>query len=119
MKHTPGPWHADLREHYTLGGDMVEITLHDENGFVIDQIASVMLDTGEDSPEDRARYQQQEANARLIASAPDLLTVCTQVAKDLFFLKESYLNSDPRLANILGSKSAELGAVVANAEGRA
>ena len=83
IKHTPGPWYADLRERYTLGGDMVEITLHDENEMVIDQIASIMLETGEDSPDDQRAYREQEANARLIAAAPDLLAACKEMLNEI------------------------------------
>lgn len=77
--HTAGPWHADTREHYLCGGDMLEITLHDQEGMVTDQIASVMLDTGDDEEDDQKRYKEQEANAILIAAAPDLLESLLEV----------------------------------------
>lgn len=76
-------WHAITRERYTLGGDVVEIVTLDENGMVTDQIASVMLETGEDTEEDRAVYMQQEANAHLIAAAPELLEACKHVLDHL------------------------------------
>ena len=70
VKHTPGPWHAATSEHYTLGGDQVEVVLLDGEGMVTDQICSVLLDTDNES---QTGWRRQEADARLIAAAPDLL----------------------------------------------
>lgn len=81
--HTPGPWHALTRENYTLGGDSIEVVLLNEEGLVCDSIAQVLLDTGDDAPEERKVWKQHEANARLIAAAPDLLGALKQVMEQL------------------------------------
>jgi hypothetical protein len=68
-KHTPGPW------------EVIEVNLHDGpckhalyvNGtgdYQFDEIAAVMMDYADNSP---------EANARLIAAAPDLLSACEKM----------------------------------------
>jgi hypothetical protein len=62
-----GEWHAALRDSYTCGGDMVEIVLLDDNGMVINQIASVLLDT-----DNEKELKEQEANCILLAAAPKL-----------------------------------------------
>jgi len=62
---------------------MVEIVLLNSRGFVVDQIASVMLDTGDDTLKDRKRYKEQESNAVLIAAAPDLYAACLAAKKYL------------------------------------
>ena len=115
--HTPGPWHAETSDHYTLGGDMIEISLHDSEGMICDQIASVMLDTGDDTAEDQKRYKEQEANAHLIAAAPDLLAACEAVYEaDEAAIKELKAcgldgSVDPKI-------TAQLKAAIAHAKGQ-
>ena len=70
--HTPGPWEVldeDRRCVYRLG----------ENGF---NIFSLSLVNG-GSHEESAPHEEQVANARLIAAAPELLEACQWFIKQL------------------------------------
>ena len=59
-KHTPGPWYAT-----TMGeAGWVDVFAH-----------------GVDIPIASTRHQDQEANARLIAAAPDLLAALQEIAE--------------------------------------
>lgn len=60
-KHTPGPW--------TLGANPLMVMQRDSN-YVIARAYERGTDAGD----------QSEANARLIAAAPDLLAVCDLLA---------------------------------------
>lgn len=91
-KHTPGPWGLDTFPEYVNGTDMV---VHDKDGFPIATIkASPILNRWEEQfPEMghwaegeadgrtvRDRTQEElEANAHLIAAAPDLLAALEEV----------------------------------------
>ena len=69
-KHTPGPWHTEPLQ-WDRGGS-IAICSGGENGYIICTIAP---ENEQDEPtEDTAiRLPCDEANARLIAAAPDLL----------------------------------------------
>jgi hypothetical protein len=72
-QHTPGPWHVDA-------GDFPSATIRDGTGF---GIASLWhWDTG-----------QHTANARLIASAPTLLSAAQQAIRSLNSQRK-YLDDD-------------------------
>lgn len=62
-KHTPGPWKTHLTD---------DTLVVDGNGLVIAHMGGLYL--GDDSP--------MEANARLIAAAPDLLAALEVIAAD-------------------------------------
>jgi len=90
-KHTPGPWTSDW----------------DDNGFFwIDPIhASLSGCPGDDA----------EANARLIAAAPELLEACKAAEESIVcFMAESKLSADSGAGAIL----AEIRAAMNKAEGR-
>ena len=61
-KHTPGPW--EIEEHYHFGYRWISGPQHS-------QLAQVVW-----CMEDEDRSPECEANARLIAAAPDLLAAC-------------------------------------------
>lgn len=67
-KHTEGPWSSS-----NWTGPSPEIAIHGANG---DWIADVVVDQDSDTASEEA----QQANARLIAAAPELLAVCEYVA---------------------------------------
>ena len=64
-KHTPGPWtlHSHMGEHFITGGNPSFLIAHASNG--------------------RTHHEPDESNARLIASAPDLLEALTLARKHL------------------------------------
>jgi hypothetical protein len=74
-KHTPGPWfHDDFDRHYVVAGR--------------GHIYICRADDGRDDDEGTAegRYgteEEVEANARLIAAAPELLTACRLAGEKL------------------------------------
>ena len=66
MKHTPGPWKyhkCDSTGEQNSPQRMYVIAVGDHKGVVVDEVLSCCADN-------------QEANARLIAAAPDLLEAC-------------------------------------------
>jgi len=67
-KHTPGPWFVGRRGYNTAG---IEVGPRYPNGPGIWSIAYVEDEDNDDLPAD-----EQDANARLIAAAPDLLAAC-------------------------------------------
>lgn len=91
MKHTPGPWHVGLRQ--------AEKIVYDETGWAI---ANATVYHGESDAE------QVKANARLIATAPDLLASLRRLVRMLG-------TNDSRLANF--GEVEEARAVIAKATG--
>ena len=70
MKHTPGPWTVD--KYYR----------HDKEIFILEPSVSVNYDDVD--------HEEQEANARLIAAAPELL----EVLKEAFDMIDGVLLTD-------------------------
>ena len=65
-KHTPGPWEYEKTASHTNGREYF-IVYHQENGVVADMPYN--------------HIKNAEANARLIAAAPELLEACKYVVK--------------------------------------
>lgn len=63
-KHTPGPWRFNKR-------DEMDVAIWGSDGFTICGDVYVIADVS--FPEKNDAYGHEEANARLIAAAPDLL----------------------------------------------
>ena len=61
MRHTPGPWKAEGDEFYTTAG---RVYIEGPNGWKDQPIANCDWDLG---------LEENEANARLIAAAPEML----------------------------------------------
>lgn len=91
MKHTPGPWKPDP--------SLPKVILADD-GETLAQTYFVYGDKARDT-------SQAEANARLIAAAPELLELC------------KYLRNYARLADLGNDTIARLDATIAKAEGTA
>lgn len=66
MNHTPGPWYTAE----TINGDILIIAKDGESGRQISVVRSIV---------DGLTEQEQLANARLMASAPDLLKALEEV----------------------------------------
>lgn len=64
-KHTPGPWKTDFKRHASLDAGSHVHLLTDSEGFNIGLLSSWV-----DEPDTKL---EAEANAKLIAAAPDLL----------------------------------------------
>jgi len=64
MKHTPGPWHVNTLE-------VVPFSIHAHRGCVAEVSRGTMNEVGAD---------EIEANARLIAAAPELLAALENLA---------------------------------------
>lgn len=100
MSHTPGPWAV---HHY---GDN-EGDIHGSDGKLV-----CMLREGDTAPED-----DWSADARLIAAAPDLLSVCQSIAGDLEALLDGDDFSGMSDAELFGVMLRSLKAAIAKAEG--
>jgi len=78
MKHTPGPWESYETAVFSKSESLREHRVHGygfgDNGFICD------LDDGE--YHEYTDYGEMEANANLIAAAPDLLAACERMIGD-------------------------------------
>ena len=91
IKHTPGPWEACGKAVHAETGREIVFGSHNTR-------------SGSD--------EEQRANARLIAAAPELLEACREVAEWLDLLKQNY----PDMAGLIrGCRKAR--AAIAKAEG--
>lgn len=82
LRHTPGPWWADLEHPFTLDGDMVDVcAMTPDLRYVKREVASCLLST-EEYP-DGEDWLEDIANVRLIAAAPDLLAAARAVLRCL------------------------------------
>lgn len=72
-KHTPGPWEANYT---TVDGAIVRWHISSQKHGSAYPVCEHMIESAPESSE-------QIANARLIASAPDLLAACLMVANKL------------------------------------
>lgn len=88
-KFTPGPWIVDLDRDFIQDGDQVSIEALTPEGMISREVCSLFLDTGENK--DGEDYEEDAANARLIAAAPDLYT-------SLQFILEH--SGDPVIENV-------------------
>ena len=79
MKHTPGPWIADN------GGSEVWGIFEESTGGELAYL--IKLPLGESSK----KFNESEANAHLIALAPELLEFCQEIAQEPY--KDSNLES--------------------------
>ena len=106
-KHSPAPWKA---EEWMIGQGQeprTEMVLHNN----VHQIGKLTWSDAADKPWDISKGEQQ-ANARLIAAAPELLQACREALADL----EGYLaewETDPAMETVQ-----ELRAVIAKATGQ-
>lgn len=98
-KHNPGPWRVDGQAHDMAGSAII----HDVNGFPVASTRSWIK-------------EQHEANARLVAAAPDLLEACKrQVANIEQWLETGVPASADESQQIYNA----LKAAIAKAEGTA
>ena len=102
QKHTQGPWKLNYPL-ITAQGDMA-LT-----------VAVVLCREDNNARADSAAKTkgEAEANARLIATAPDLLTALNEVLGDLCDFQEAY----PDLSDQFDGTFAKINAVLAKAEG--
>lgn len=97
--HTPGPWRVDGN---------TDIRVHSIGGKYVARIFSLL---GTDSERDRVTEQ---ANAQLIAAAPDLLTA----AKEIEALVAAHVYPQPDKPDSKWAKLVRLREAIAKAEGR-
>lgn len=102
MSHTPGPWTI-----HGWGEDNYEVNAADETVCNVPGFCDETVDS------DRA-----EANARLIAAAPELLAVCQCIAGDLQAVIDGDDFSGMSDAEFFGVLLRSLNAAIAKAEGR-
>jgi hypothetical protein len=72
LRHTPGPWKADIEGPFTLGGDTIVVEAITEDGKQVRrEICTLLIDTekSDDSPE----ALEDKANAKLIEAGPEML----------------------------------------------
>jgi hypothetical protein len=105
--HTPGPWHTDDPYFiYVWGADqqmVADLPTCDEETYL-----ARMRGVGRGATED-----EQRANARLIAAAPDLLEVCKRGRQKLATYQHVY-EGDKELRSLLSAWDA----AIAKAEGK-
>ena len=101
-QHTPGPWTIEPEHIDDEDGSYHEPVIMANDGMLI--VAVIRVGTGQD-----------EANARLIAAAPDLLTALVEIAKG-----EGRFSCDPleHASNTIDDMKALALAAIAKAEGR-
>lgn len=109
-KHTPGPWHYDSWKYINPGTGAIDRTVP----VVVTakfRIAEMASDEGNDNPY-TIPLSEAEANARLIAAAPDLLEACKQI-------KAAYAHLTPYEHGEEAEKALDaIDAAIAKAEGR-
>ena len=93
QKHTQGPWHATNYH--------VQSLVHEYDGYICKAEGNTKAEA--------------EANARLIAAAPDLLTALNEVLGDLCDFQEAY----PDLSDQFDGTFAKINAALAKTEGNA
>lgn len=106
MKHTPGPWTAEFNERYEIEDSPWGIRC--KNGYWLFNV----LDSGS-----QPHGSKSEANARLIASAPDLLEALKEAENAL----ADYIPTLERRGGMMnyGRKVlAQVSAAIAKAEGQ-
>lgn len=100
-KHTPGPW--DYWSGYNPY-DKIEAQVTAEGGDIVIASYNHMIEQG-------------EANAKLIAAAPDLLTALERC--ELMLLSKRHACEDNYLCHILDSHISQASAAIAKARGEA
>ena len=70
-RHTPGPWHVSELDHATIGPRRI-VRIADVDVPQAQAVARVYHRTGE-----------TDANARLIAAAPEILTLLERILRDM------------------------------------
>lgn len=117
MKHTPGPWTADnwvYKDPQTnITENIVPVVLGKEF-----RIAAIDSDNGKDNPY-TIPLSEAKANARLIASAPDLLDACKFALSVIKTARQYYPKSVKHPDKFtLENTCATIGKAIAKAEGR-
>lgn len=103
-KHTKGPWHC----RFDAFEEVMSVT---SDARLDEQMAEIChVSVGYDEPFE----SEQQANARLIAAAPELLDALTDAGLQITYLHEK-LGSDTGTGN---SALARIRAAIAKAEGR-
>jgi hypothetical protein len=84
--HTAGPWNVETREHVhailcrpTRKGEHREVAFIERTATASLGAPAGDLSSGSITAQQRTR-EELEANARLVAAAPDLLAVCKEIA---------------------------------------
>ncbi|MFA5382476.1 MAG: hypothetical protein WC356_04865 [Candidatus Micrarchaeia archaeon] len=78
-KHTPGPWEVIFEDEGE--GHIIHMATAIENPGYFHSIHEVRYDHGVE-PEEKG-FEEAEANAHLIAAAPDLLEACKAILEDI------------------------------------
>lgn len=83
LKHTPGPWFVSPKTDVTVEGDLNVIQTHGSNvkGYHVAYCASWK--------DDKETAEEAEANARLMAAAPELLEALQEIYADYKALADS------------------------------
>lgn len=99
--HTPGPW--------TIFGDCIVTCNHDGSVPLNARIVAPLVELRRPDGAPSFRFQTTDADARLIAAAPDLLAACR-------FLVEHHLRVCDETCNLMGID--QMRAAIAKATGR-
>lgn len=119
--HTPGPWeYIPSSKHHgpyvasAYGGDICDC-------YTMSNPSSLSVRNGGDSKPIHFQHERADANARLIASAPELLAELDVRVGDLVMLRRAIEEGDPKreLLFRIDDMLRESRAAIAKAEGRA
>lgn len=104
VTHTPGPWTVAPSSRASRGGNPPEIRQASTNYLLAEMVAS--------------EFMPIEANARLIAAAPDLLAACKDVDTWWGQIHGWAYRTHPDMGHAISDSFAALRAAIARAEGR-
>ena len=109
MAHTPGPWRVGGTSGNTGEAEEIAAGL---------RIIAWTADTYNEDEDEGEVTDEDRANARLIAAAPELLAACTAVANDCERVIDGDDCSGMSDAELFGAFLDTLRAAIAKAEGR-
>lgn len=89
MKHTPGPWNIVYDTHF-----IDSIRVKQNKDLMGDYQGCIICDFTRSHGKREHAYKETEANAKLIAAAPDLLEACQKAWNYILWAESGYQSTD-------------------------